>query len=706
MSAIQFLREKAGALVAFVIGLSLILFVASDLVGGGGSQSRRIRKYYEIGEIAGEKISYQDFETRVQGLVEIYKLSGTDVTAEMYETVRDNVWDQMVREKILDSKYDKLGIGVSNDELDDLVLGDNPHPIVLQLFTDRTTGVFNQSYLVNFLKQIELDETVRTYWLFFEDEIVNERASTKYNTLVSKGLYVTSKMVEFQRALNGPTVDFSYVMKNYASIPDTAITISTGEIKDYYKKHREDYKRTASRDIEYVTFDVVPSEEDRKSIEAWLTDNIEAFKTATDPEQYINLTSDTRFNGFYQTIDQVAPALREFVGGGDTDAVYGPYEEEGYFKIAKILDIANRPDSVHARHILISSGTSYESVKAMADSLASVIRSDKASFEPLAIAYSEDQGSAAVGGDLGWFEEGMMVTSFNDACFSGKKGDVVVTESNYGFHIIEILDQSRNVRKYKIGEIDRQIEPSSATIQDVYSQASSFIGNYNTYDRFNEGIAELGMSKKIANSVSPDQASLPGLDDSRNLVMSLFNSKEEGSAVLDNSEQAVLEVGDKYVVGFCTRIQKEGYAPIEDVRPDIIFALTIEKKAERLIEDFNSINAGSMTIDNLATNMGLTVQDAAQINFSSYYVSGIAGNEPALIAAATVAPEGVTTGPIKGNNGVFMLAVYNSVDSSSEQDPDMLRMNLSYTYGMRGSYGAYEALQSAANIVDQRYKFY
>ncbi len=704
MSAIQFLREKAGALVAVVIGVSLLLFVVSDLVGRRGSQSRSARKYYELGEIAGEKVSYQDFETRVQALVEIYKLSGTNVTEDMYETVRNNVWDQMVREKILDSKYDKLGIGVSNDELDNLVLGDDPHPIVLQLFTDQTTGQFNQSYLVNFLKQIELDESVRKYWLFLEDEIVNDRANTKYNTLVSKGLYVTSKMSEFDKVLNESTVDFSYVMKNYASIPDTSVTVSKSEIESYYNKHKEDYKRTANRDIEYVTFDIVPSEEDRNSTENWVTDNIEAFRTTEDPEQFINLTSDTRFTGFYQTIDNVSPALRDFAEVGDMDDVYGPYEEDGYFKIARILDIANRPDSVHARHILISSGTSFESVKATADSLAGVIRSKRANFESLALTYSEDQGSASVGGDLGWFEEGMMVTPFNDACFAGKKGDVVVVESDFGFHIIEILDQSRTVRKYSVGEIERQIEASSATIQDAYSQASSFAGTYNTYAKFNEGIAELGISKKIANAVTPDQKALPGLDDSRNIVMSLFNA-DEGSTVLDNSEQAVFEVGDTYVVAYCTKVQKEGYAPVEDVNSDIMFALVIDKKADRLVEEFNGMNTGSMTIDDLAMTMGLSVQDAAQINFSSYYVAGGAGSEPALIAAATVAPEGKTTGPVKGNNGVFMLAV-NNVVKASDQDLELLKMNLTYSYQTRGSYEAYEALRAAANIVDHRYKFY
>jgi len=165
MSAIQFLRERAGVLVAGIIGVSLFLFVVSDFFGNGRGRRRQERKYYEIGLIAGEQITYQEFEQRVQNLFEIYKLSGvTTIDEATAESVREQIWEQMVRERIQDNQYRDLGIGVSTEEVDELVLGNDPHPIVTQLFTDRSTGIFNKSFLVNFLKNLETDETARKYF--------------------------------------------------------------------------------------------------------------------------------------------------------------------------------------------------------------------------------------------------------------------------------------------------------------------------------------------------------------------------------------------------------------------------------------------------------------------------------------------------------------------------------------------------------------
>ena len=250
MSALQFLREKAGIFVAGLIGFSLFLFVVSDFFGGGRGQRQKQKKYYEIGQIGGEYISYQDYELRLQNLLEIYKLSGrSSVDVATTESLREQTWQQMVREKILDPQYKKLGLGVSTEEVDELVLGNNPHQIVQQLFTDQQTGTFNKSFLVNFLKQTEVDETAKKYWLFFENEIVNDRTNTKYNNLVSKGLFVTSKQTEFEKNLVSNTVDFSYILKNYASIPDSSVKIFQSDIEAYYAKHKDNYKRTAIRDI-------------------------------------------------------------------------------------------------------------------------------------------------------------------------------------------------------------------------------------------------------------------------------------------------------------------------------------------------------------------------------------------------------------------------------------------------------------------------
>ena len=705
MSALQFLREKAGVLVAVVIGLSLLIFVISDFFGGGTGQRRKAKKFYEIGLIGGESIQYQEFEQKVQNLIDIYKLSGNATIDEATtESIREQTWQQMVRERILEPQFDGLGVGVSNDEVDQLVLGENPHPIVMQLFTDQNTGMFNKSFLVNFLKQTEVDESARRYWLFFENEIVNDRMNTKYNNAIGQGLYVTSKQAEFDRTLNSTTVDFSYIIKNYASVPDSSVNVSRKDLEKYYSEHKNDFKRTAQRDIEYVTFDVVPSEEDIKQTEDWINKTKEEFAAAGDPVQFINLSADTRHVGFYNTINEIPENLREFVKKENRQEIFGPYSEDGSYKIAKLLDYANRPDSVHARHILLATNAmrTLAAARLQADSLINIIKSG-ASFESVALTTSDDQGSAQLGGDLGWFPEGRMVVPFNNACFTARKGAIVTAETNFGIHIIEILDQSRSSKKYNLGIIDRRIIAGSATTQRIYSAASQFAGTNDTYEEFTKAIADEGLEKRVANDVLPQQKILPGLDNARSLVISLFQA-EEGKIILDNSQQAVFEIGDKYVVAFCTDVQEEGTASLEEVENDIRFNVIKDKKAEIITADFAKNNTEGKTLDDIARDMTLQIQEATQINFRSYSVPG-AGTEPALVAAASASRQGVVSGPVKGQNGVFMIFV-NSVTISSEEDLKLLQDRLSATFRMRGSYEAYEALRKEAEIVDKRYKFY
>jgi peptidyl-prolyl cis-trans isomerase D len=705
MSALQFLREKAGVLVAGVIGLSLFLFVVSDFFGGGRGQRMKQKKYYEIGEIGGEYISYQDYDLRLQNLLEIYKLSGrTNIDEATTETMREQTWQQMVREKILDTQYKKLGIGVSTEEVDELVLGNNPHQIVQQLFTDQKTGMFNKSFLVSFLKQTEVDETAKKYWLFFENEIVNDRMNTKYNNLVAKGLFVTSKQAEFDKNLVANNVDFSYILKNYSAVSDSSVSVSGSEIESYYSKHKDGYKRTALRDIEYVTFDVIPSEDDIKQTEQWINKTKEEFVTAADPVQFINLTADSRYVGFFTPLSGVAENLKDYVKKEDLTNIFGPYIEDGSYKLSKLLAVADRPDSVHARHILISPNQTrtMDVVKRQADSLVKLVKSG-ISFEAIAMANSDDQGSAQIGGDLGWFQEGKMVVPFSNACFSGKKGDIKTVETTFGIHIIEILAQSKNTRKYNVGTIDRKILAGTITNQKAYSEASQFAGTNDTYEKFSKSIAEKSLNKRVASSITPQQKTLPGLDNPRSLIMSLFQA-EKSKIILDNSQQAVFEVGDKYVVAYCTKAQEEGIAPVKDVENDIRFLLIKDKKAEVISAEFSKNNGAGKTLDDIARTMGLIVQEATQINFKSYTVQG-AGNEPALIGAASVLKQGIVTGAVKGANGVFMLSA-NNVTTSAGEDLKILQDRLKVNFQMRGNYEAYESLRKGANIIDKRYKFY
>ena len=705
MSALQYLREKAGPLVAIVIGIALVLFVVSDFFGRGRGQRRQQREYYEIGKIGKNSVSYPDYETRVQDVLGIYKLSGSNIDEAANDQVREQTWQQMIRETILGNKFEKLGIGVSNEELDELVFGNNPHIIVQQLFSDPQTGFFNKSFLVNFLKQTEIDETAKNYWLFFENEIINDRINSKFNSFISKGLYATTKQAEFEKTLMANTVDFSYVMKNYNLVPDSAVTITSHDISAYFEKHKDNYKRTAQRDIEYVIFDITPSEDDIKEVEKWISTTKEDFIHSTDPVQFINLTSDTHHTDFFYPINLVPDMLADFVKKEELNSVFGPYMENNSYKIARLLAVEERPDSVHVRHILISPNQyrSLEDSRHLADSLVLVLKKNPASFGEFAVLYSEDQGSAQIGGDLGWFPEGIMITPFNNACFTSKKGEIKTAETVYGIHIIEILDASKRTKKYDIGYIERKIAASSQTNQRIYSEVSQFASSSDTYEKFNSAVAEKQLNKRISNNVIPQQKMLPGIENPRPLIMALFQTKKN-KIILDNNQQAVFELGDSYVVAYCVKAQEDGYADVEDVAIEIRINLMRDKKAEIISDEFKKNMTGNRSLDAIASSLNLQVQDASQVNFRSYVIQG-AGIEPALAATVSEAAPNVVSGPVKGENGVFLFTLLSSIPSP-EESMDIIQQRLASMYQVRGSYEAYEALRKDANIVDKRYKFY
>ena len=442
-----------------------------------------------------------------------------------------------------------------------------------------------------------------------------------------------------------------------------------------------------------------------KDAETWATNEKANFAAATDLVQYINLTADTRHSGIYQPLSALPERLRSLAESGDRSAVLGPYLEDGSYKLARIVDIAERPDSVRAAHILLSpnSGRSMAQARKEADSLITLIRAG-VDFNVLAMANSDDQGSAQVGGDLGWFSEGTMILPFNNACFSGKKGDLVTVETTFGLHIIKILDQSRKVKKYDIGIVDRKVIPSSATNQRIYAEASQFAGTNNTYEKFNKAVATGSLDKKLALNVSPEQKELPGLVQARGLVMALFQNSKQGSIVLDNSSQAVFELTDKYVVAYCTRVQEEGIAPVEAVSSDIRFLLAKKKKAETISGEMKKLVAEGKTIYDIASHYNTTVQDASGINFRSYSVPG-AGIEPGLIAAASASAAGVLSKPVAGNNGVYMFVV-NTVTPMPAEDNAQIRQRLNSNYQIRASYEAFQAIRDKKKVVDERYKFY
>lgn len=704
MSTLQTIRDKGGVLVAIIIGLALLAFILGDFKIGKGSG--RSKNYYEIAEIAGKSITSQDFEKKINKLTEIYKLTGSGIIDESTsENIREQTWQQLIREIILDDEYKELGLGVCDDELFDLIQGNNPHLFVRQMFTDPQTGRMNKPALINFLKNMDNDPTQKAYWLFMEDEIVNDRYSAKYTNLVRKGLYPTHNQAAIEFIESNKKVDFNYFVKRFNTISDSAVTVNSKDLENYYKEHKDNYKQSPARTIEYVIFTVEPSEADISESEKWINGIKSEFEETEDVKEFVNLTADTRFEDINHTLDEFPEIIRGFVDTAELGEVYGPYFENETYKLTKIAEINYLPDSVHARHILISAGQnrSFSNAESTADSLKTMI-GNGTDFNMIAITFSDDQGSAQLGGDLGWFREGQMVKPFNDACFQGKIGDLTIVETQFGFHIIEILEKGSNVKKIKVGIVDRKLEPSSTTYQNIYSEASRFAGINNTYEKFNEAVAGEGYDKRTANDLKPTDKEIPGVDSPRSIIRSVFEGKEN-EIVLDFNEKAVFELGEQFAIVYLTGVKKEGFSMLEDVESDVRLNVMKEKKALKIIENIKAGMSKAETIEELGKDLGVNIETATGISFNSFSIPG-AGIEPQVIAIAVNSDQGILTGPIKGNNGVYVITVTNITNPEETDDLTAILNRLKSIYNSRAGYEAFEALKESANIVDKRYKFY
>lgn len=417
MATLEKLRTRAGVFLAVVIGIALFSFILGDFVNP--SKSIFNQSQHELANIDGKSIPYQLYQAKVDETTEIRKMLSGDnsIDEQASEGIREQVWQQIVRENVMEDQYNDLGIAVHSDELFDMVQGRNIHPMVQQLFGNPQTGAVDKALIVQFLKRMDEDPSGRqkAAWLYIENEIKTDRLFTKYSNLIRKGLYATT--LETRRSIENRTnkVDFNYVVAPYASISDSTVKYSNSDLEKYYESHKQDYEQKASRDIEYVIFPVRPSEEDIKLAEEWISKLKDEFRDAADPKQYVTLNSDTPYDSRNYNNGQLPAEYNNWAFVAKVGEMTGPIFDGNSYKLVRLAEINNLSDSVKARHILITplerTKEAAEKAKKTADSLLSVIRRG-GDFASLAREYSKDPGSANKGGDLGWFKEGSMVKQF------------------------------------------------------------------------------------------------------------------------------------------------------------------------------------------------------------------------------------------------------------------------------------------------------
>lgn len=705
MATLQNIRNRGSLMIAIVIGLALGAFILGDMLNSGSNLMRPSQM--EIAEIDGESVQYPDFQKKVEELSEIYKMNSqqAQIDENTWEQIREQVWQAYLQENILTKASEKLGISVSVEELFDLVQGSNPHPIIQQLFKNPETGAVDKSMMINFLKSLETTATPqqKSYWLYIENQIKQDRIKTKYNSLVSKGLYVTSEEAKKSLEAKNKNASFQYLVLNYSTVSDAAVTVSDSDLKEYYNQHKDLYKQDKTRKIEYVTFEVLPSAADNSATQKWVTDSKPEFAAATDNAQYVNVNSDTRFDPGYMKKEDLPANISEWAFAAQPGDVYGPYFENNEYKLVKIDQFKMLPDSAQASHILINPQTygSVEKARAFVDSLKRNIELG-GSFTEAAMKYSEDKGSKMNGGDVGWFKRKQMVPEFEEAVFSGEVNKLYIAGTQFGFHLVKPTKKGKETNQVRIATLSRKVVASTETYQKAYSETSKFASENQSFEEFNKAVLDQKLDKKLA-TLKENDREVTGLEYSRALVRAAF-AAEKGKILVNNEGSPIFEFGNKFVIGAMTEATEEGPSSFEEAKIRVDLAVRKEKKAQMLIEKVKTAAAGQSDLASIASKLSIVVQDAPAVNFTTYSIPN-AGFEPALVGSVSVLPEGKISAPIEGNAGIYLTKV-TSVVNNADTDLKGEKLRLAQSMGYRAGSQVFESLKKVVDIQDKRAKFY
>lgn len=705
MATLQNIRNRGSLMIAIVIGLALGAFILGDMLTSGSNLMKPSQM--EIAEINGESVQYPDFQKKVDELSEIYKMNTqqTQIDETTWEQIREQVWQGYLQENILGKTTEELGITISADELFDMVQGNNPHQIVQQLFRNQQTGQVDKSAILRFLKDLETKATPeqKSYWLYIENQIIQDKLRTKYNNLVSKGLYVTTEEAKKSLEAKNHNTNFQYIVLNYSSVSDSEVKVSDNDLKEYYNQHKDEYKQEKTRKIEYITFEVLPSAADNAAAQKWVSDSKTEFASVVDNKQYISVNSDMPFDPTFFKKEDLSPAMAEWAFSALQSDLYGPYFENNAYKLAKIDQFKLLPDSVQASHILINPQTvgSLPKAEALVDSIKKLIENG-ASFSELAIKYSEDKGSAIKGGDLGWFKRKQMVPEFEEAAFGSEVNKLAIAKTQFGIHLIKPTKKGKETNQVRIAILSKNIEASTDTYQKIYAETSKFASENTTVASFNKSVLEQKLDKKMATLKEADHQ-VVGLEASRQLVRAAFLA-DNGEVLVNNEGSSIFEFGNKFVIGLLTESTEEGNSTFEESKIRVDLAVRKLKKAELLATKLKDAASGQSSLESIASKLSVDVRDASGLNFETYSIPN-AGFEPAVVGTVSTLPENKISAPIEGNNGVYMAKV-TAITKNTDNNVSGEKTRMAQALGYRAGAQVFESLKKLVDIDDKRSKFY
>ena len=702
MAVLGNLRKNSFVLIA-VIGMALFAFVIAGVFDGSGFQSQE-----PIGKVNGEELSISDFRNQMDILKKSYNFNDLQALT--------TAWDESVRIELLNQEINELGIGSSSDHLE-YFLSQSPSFNSDERFIN-DAGLFDVNKFSNFISELkEINPEAYFQWSNQENQFNNQIKANTYFNLISSGLNSTFFEGKKQYSTSNSNANISFVKIPYSSIPDSLVSVKNSEISKYIKDNPEDFEQESTRNIDYVIFDESPSKKDQNDLRlrlenllnqreeynqvSKLNEVVPGFLTTSDLELFLSENSDVPYDSIYRPKGFFSSDHAQMIFNLDNNQTYGPYTDGEFLKYSKMID-KKRNGNVRASHILISyqgaQGASSEITRTKEDArkeasrILNLARNNPDSFSSYALEFS-DGPSKSNGGDLGFFQEGMMVKPFNDYVFSNRVGRIGLVETDFGFHVIKVVAKEDVVL---VGTIGLKNIPSDRTSDSIFNIASKFEIDLGKSFDINKTASDLDFEVKSLNSIGELDHDLPNMENQRRLVQWLFN---EDSSIGDYKRFDLSQGG--FVIVQINDKQDKGLMPARLATLTVTPILKNQKKAEIIISE----NKKYTTLEDLSASNNLEIINVSALNQITPVVSQ-AGFEPKLVGTAFGLEIGQTSNLIEGETGVYLVKL-NSLNSVEEIDSysafenqltSKLRTNLDFNI--------VQSLKKSADVVDNRSDYY
>jgi peptidyl-prolyl cis-trans isomerase D len=710
MATLEKIRNRAGLLVT-VIGIALFAFIIGDFLKSGSIFVRQSKE--KIALVDGESIGIHDFQSKVEETTNMYKNrnNGSSLTEEQQNQIRQGVFDEMIGSLLLKQESEKVGFTVGKEELTDLIMGNNISPIILQIpdFQNQQTGRFDKNNLLQFLQTIQMEDvsglspemqqqitSAKNWWLTIEKAISEQKLASKFASLITSALTANSLDAKAAFDENAVNVDFNYVSQVYTAIPDTDVEVTDAEIAKLYAQRKNNYKQDGAKVIDYIAVNIVPSKEDHAEVAKRIEGLKEELYNISDVTDIINENSEVPFLDAYISTTDLGAELKNFAETASVGSIEGPIISGNAYSLYKLIDTKQGPDSIKINLLTLPPFEKEEQLTAFADSLINVIKSGK-TFAEMTQEATGGQGN----GDIGWHTEASLAgvdAKFKNTLFDAKLNEVFVAKSGYSTHLVQIVEKTKPVAKYKIGVIQIEANPSPETYNIVYNKLNQYISKNNNLEAFKTAAADSGYTCQTDVSLLENQPNIASIENSRQVVKWAYSNKR--GKISD-----IFECQNYFIVAAMEGTLKEGVRSLKDVSDLLKRELINEKKGEKIVADLKGKNLTSL--EDYATAMNATPQEVKFVTFATPRISGI-GTDPIVNAKAIAAETDKVTGPFAGKNAVYVLTVTNksTSDQTFDEAAQKQQLDMQNKYSLMSVFQSNQLLKENAKIEDNRIRFY